>query len=305
MRVVVLGASGQIGSALFESMIRDGVEVIGTTRKPTNSFGLSQFNPFIDDWKVLGGVDVLINCIGNIYQTRAESFEKLHVELVKLLIKNRAMVGNPKIINISALGASEKQQVSFLKTKGVGDELLLNEKNTYIIRPSIVCTPNTMLLRKLKLLRRLARYTANHLLLPKGFLPTCIQPIHIDDLTELVSRVALNNHHQRKIDAVGPEPISYHRLLTFLFANSSPKFSYAEINKQLIGGLVRNVIAPLFPSLISYEQFQLLFSNNTSDDESAENILGRKLKNTVAFWKTHLEMNVSLYQPLNVLQNEL
>ena len=295
MRVVLLGATGQIGSALLARARKDGLDAIGTTRKPSNSFGLIQFNPFVDDWKVLGRVDVLINCIGNIYETRSESFVKLHVELIKLLIKNRDLIGGPKVINVSALGASAKHPVSFLRTKGVGDEALLTEVNTYVIRPSIVCTPDTMLLRKLKMLRRIAKYTANHLLLPKSFLSTSIQPIHIDDLTELIIHVALNIHHQRIIDAVGPEPISYHQLLKFAFANSSPKFSYTEMNRRFFGVLVRYAIAPFFPSLASYEQFQLLFSDNTSDDENAERILGRKLGSTADFWKTHLGTVRSIY----------
>ncbi|HVG13864.1 MAG TPA: hypothetical protein VM935_02850 [Chitinophagaceae bacterium] len=300
MRVIVLGATGQIGSTLLHSLDKDHIHITGTTRQPTDKPLLIPFNPFVDDWKLLGTVDVIINCIGTIYETRKNSFEKLHVALVKLLIRNRLFLGHPKIINVSALGASEDHRVSFLRTKGVGDKLLLQEENTYVIRPSIVCTTNTMMLQKLRKLRSIASHTGNRLIVPAGFLTTSIQPVHINDLVELIKHLLFNNSCHRIIDAVGPDRISFHQLLTYTFANHPPQLSYMEINKHLLGGMVRHLIAPLFPSFISYDQFELLLNDNTSDDNAMEKMIGGKLQGTTNFWKTNLEKSFPVYQPLNV-----
>ena len=145
MRIVVLGASGQIGSVIYNGL-KDRHVVLGTSRKA--SADCVRFDPFQDNWHVLGTVDVLINCIGQIEATSSSSFHHIHVDLTKRIIAHRQQIGNPTILQISALGASAAHNVEFLRTKGIADDLLLQHAETAVIRPSIVCTHRTMIVRK-------------------------------------------------------------------------------------------------------------------------------------------------------------
>ena len=86
------------------------------------------FDPFTDDWSLLGRADAIINCIGQIEPTRTSSFYDLHVGFIKLMLNNRNKIGQPRIMQISALGAAPHHQVEFLRTKGIGDELLLQAR---------------------------------------------------------------------------------------------------------------------------------------------------------------------------------
>ena len=133
MRIIILGASGQIGSFLFEDL-RSKYTVTGTSRKSSTS--LLRFDPFLDDWSALGEADVVINCIGQIQESSSCSFKKIHLGISKKLIENRMLLGDPRIIQISALGASAIHPVEFLRTKGEADDYLLQFPDTVVARPS-------------------------------------------------------------------------------------------------------------------------------------------------------------------------
>jgi hypothetical protein len=77
--------------------------------------------------------------------------------------------------------------------------------------------------------------------------------------------------------------ISYGELLTIIGT-----LRIVEINEWFCRILVRYFVAPLFPALISYEQFQLMFNNNTTHSDVSCKILGRHLQSTKLFWKENL-----------------
>ena len=132
MRVVVLGANGQLGTPVLRRLLQDhpGAQVTGCVRAASMAdFAgdaaclphLLAFDPFRDDWSRLGRVDVLINCIGIIRETPALDFARAHMGLTALMLQHRALIGNPKLIQVSALGADVHSPSGFLRTKGLAD----------------------------------------------------------------------------------------------------------------------------------------------------------------------------------------
>src|SRR5687768_3866943 len=111
MKITIFGAGGQVGTILHEAL-SNRHEVTGTSRRASS--GLFPFDPFSDNWSILGKPDVIINCIGQIAATRKSSFTKIHLELTKQIIRNRNVIGNPRIIQLSALGASAIHDVEFM-----------------------------------------------------------------------------------------------------------------------------------------------------------------------------------------------
>ncbi len=280
MKVIVLGASGQIGSAIRAALNKDH-EVVGTSRKDTAE--LVQFDPFQDDWASLGQADVIINAIGQIGAARSSGFYKIHVELPERIIAHRKLLGNPRIIQISGLGASAKHTVEFLRTKGIADDLFLQHPDTVVIRPSIVCTPKTMIARKMLMLSNMARVSFGLLPVPKGFLDTRIQPIMIQDLVDAVA-LLLNDRGQRVVNAVGPDPISFRELIALLAEIRNQKFRFIEIPKPVTDVAVRHFVSRVLPNVINSQQYDLLFEDNTADAEPIELLLGRALLPTRPFF---------------------
>lgn len=289
MKILFLGGSGQIG---FPTAVRfaeryPSYQIFASSRSGNspglipNNLTFIAFDPFKDDWSQLPQLDLLYNCVGQIKASKAMSFERIHLGLSQQIIANRKSLGDPRIVQLSALGAGEHPKVPFLATKSLADDLILGETNTYVVRPSIVCTANTMLLRKLKQLGRMSRWLGGRLLLPQGFLQARVQPIMIEDLSELLIAVGLEPSKQRIIPAVGPEALRFAELLSLVHGKAFPAW---EIPRKLLEPIIKYVVSPLIPSLINYDQFRLLFEDNVGDQAFGEAVLGRKMADTSHFW---------------------
>ena len=280
MKIIVLGATGQLGSIIYKGL-QARYEVIGTSRKERP--GMIKFDPFLDDWSLLGKSQVLINCVGQIEATKRSSFEHIHVSLTKLIVRNRNVVGASKIIQISALGASEHHDVSFLKTKGIADSLLVKYPGTAVIRPSIVCTHRTMIIRKLLMLSKISRWTLGVVPIPSGFLKTKIQPVMPEDLLALVEQMCFDTP-QRVVNFVGPETISFGELIDNMNKIKNQSMKLIKVPKVVFDFLVRFFVDPMLPTIINWQQYQLLFEDNIADTKSPEKILGRPMVSTKEFF---------------------
>jgi nucleoside-diphosphate-sugar epimerase len=280
MRIVVLGASGQMGSVIYDALKRHH-EVVGTSRK--QSRGLIQFDPFRDKWSMFEKTDIVVNSVGQIEATPDSSFYKIHVELTKLIVQNRKAIGNPRIIQLSALGASPNHNVEFLKTKGMADDYLLQHANTVVVKPSIVCTHRTMIVKKMLMLLKISKYTQGLVFAPKGFLNSQIQPVMPQDLAALIVRLCTIQDLPKIINVVGPERLTFHQILDCMFKTKRESYRLIQVPKIITDALAYGV-SLLFPKVINSQQYQLLFKNNIADTTLAETILGTPLTPTKQFF---------------------
>ena len=306
MKIVILGANGQLGSSFFQMLKQQlpAVDVVGTTRGGGFSTGdvrikddLLRFDPFEDNWGELGEVSILINCIGQIRETREASFAHIHIKLAKLILANSSTLGHPHILQLSALGAGEHHDIRFLSTKAEADRLLLAGGNTCVIRPSIVCTPHTMLVQKLKLLQAIASASLGYLPTPKGFLDTKIQPIMIADLNAVIYACCKQFPDQRILEIAGPEAISFRKLIKV--AANGQKINFVEVPRPVITPSVKYFVAPLLPGILSFDQYQLLFRDNTSSNRDFEELTGQKPLSTWGFWEQELAGKLNSSNPPN------
>jgi|GEM_PF-421246 len=304
MRIVILGANGQIGRSIYAALDRTlpQAEIIAAVRRPHLHFegctGDRQhrsivFDPFADDWTPLGRVDVLINCIGAIRETKRMSFRRVHAGLAQEILEHRKAIGFPRIIQLSALGAELDSASAFLRAKAEADALLLREENTYVLRPSIVCTPGTMLVRKLRALRKISRFCFGKIFLPEKFLQTKIQPLAAEDLGELVRKMIDAAPPQRTLCAAGPHAFTLRELI----ALSLPAVQVKAIPQKLFDRFYA-IFGFLLRPLLSREQDVLLRKDNVSCSPAAGKWLGRPLRSTEAFWRHELSAQAEKAQQL-------
>jgi nucleoside-diphosphate-sugar epimerase len=295
MRLVVLGANGQLGMPVLKQLLQDypQAQVLGCVRAESMadvkgdtlfSQHLLPFNPFTDDWAKLGRVDVLINCIGIIRETAELDFARAHIGLTKLMLQHREQLGNPRLIQLSALGAELLSPSRFLSTKAQADALLLHHHNVVVVRPSIVCTPNTMLSRKLQLLKKLCRLTFGVLPFPDRLLHTKLQPVMVEDLVKLISRLCQQDPRSVIVEVGGRTIYSLKQLLDLV-----PTCKKVIPIPQPMYKALLPVVKTLFPALLDKEQQVLLEQDNLADTKDSEGILGRKMADTVAFWRKELQ----------------
>ena len=293
MRIVVLGGTGQLGWPLLLKMAEQcpGEEIIGTSRTGMpedwvdSRVSWMTFDPFADNWTKLGRVDVLVNAIGIIRERGDMTFEKVHIELTRNILAARGAMGTPRIVQISALGADPDHEVDFLRTKGLADGILLKRENTAVIRPSIVCTPDTMLSKKMRTLRQVGKLMFGKLFVPKGFLGTRIQPILGEELAALIARVCLKPEHAGVIEVAGPDAMPFSQLLEWLSETGDTRLNPIEVPKEIMDSFVKYFVSVWFPGMINYDQFRLLFTDNISKKKDFERIMKRQPKRTEGFWR--------------------
>ncbi len=286
-RVAVIGASGTLGKIIARKLLSmPEIELVQLTRNTSlGPEGYLVFEPEKDDWKKLGHIDILINAAGIIHESKDAEFEKVHVHLVQKIIENRHIIGDPKIIQVSALGADEKHPIAFLRTKGEADSILIKQANTFVLRPSIVCTSNALLVKKFKMMFDISKYFFNHAVLPASFLKTRIQPIMEEDFADTIELLCTRNAAEPILDLPGAEQISFQWLIDLAGEVRKQKVIALEIPKNLVEAVTKNFISIWFPGLINYDQFQLLFKDNIAEKKSIEDFLGRPVKGTLEFWK--------------------
>lgn len=213
------------------------------------------------------------------------TFDKIHLGLTQLILAHRAAMGNPRIVQVSALGADSKAETSFLHSKGLADELLLVEPNVVVLRPSIVCTPDTMLSQKLRSLLKMARFSFGKLLVPTGFPFTQIQPIMGADVGGAVAAASSKPIVPELVELVGPQRIAFGELLETMAAAEGRTVRLLEVSRDIMETFVKHFVAVWFPDLINYEQFKLLFQDNVGEVEQTKALLGCNPADTMGFWK--------------------
>ena len=292
MRIVILGANGQIGRIAFAAMRKQfpEAEILACVRAPHLHFegaaGDHQhrsviFDALHNDWNSLGKTDLVINCIGAIDEKQS-SFEAVHVLPLLRLTDHFDALGKPRLIQVSALGASPDSPSAFLRTKAIADQLALRLPHSVVIRPSIVCTEGTMLEKKLLALKRLSVFLAGRMMLPEQFSATKIQPVCARDLGLLLAKVAERLPDERIICAVGPETIRFASLVEM----AGVKLHSA--GKTLSFFLLKFAF-PLLRKLVSKEQQLLLQRDNCASAETMSRLLGREPAGTYAFWNSVLD----------------
>jgi len=284
-RIAILGARGQLGSALCQALkLHHEVDILSLSRieKP----GYLRFNPFSSDWNSLGKIDVFINAAGILRESKNEAFFEVHTELVRRIIENRHSMGNPRILHISVLGADVASGSAFLSSKAEGESIILKQDDAMVFRPSLFCLPNNLLVQKMILLLDISRYLGNRALLPATFPQHKIQPVMPNDVVEAIERRIFSEVLPVKsLDLVGPSPISFGELMTLAAKLRNQRLIPIEIPKNLVDIVTRNFISVWFPEILDYEQFKLLFKDNVGDPRQLEDWIGRPAQSSEEFWK--------------------
>jgi uncharacterized protein YbjT (DUF2867 family) len=199
---------------LLSALLNAGHQIIGVVRHPPAagpapnlSYLHMDFSAAlsVDDWiDAVAGVDVIINAVGIFRESGSQSFDALHRAAPCALFEAGAKSGVTKIVQISALGADAHANSAFLRSKKAADDFLLSlPANATVVQPSLVYGPGGTSARQFNM-------TASLPVIPlPGNGEQQIQPVHIDDLTQLV--LALLEHAgdlPPRVAVAGPTALS-------------------------------------------------------------------------------------------------
>lgn len=195
MNILILGATGFIGSVVAARLTADGHVVTGIGRNPARArlkhpaiawrqadlSGLTK----PEDWDdLLKYQHVVVNCAGALQDGLSDNLAVTQEKAMLALYSAAKRSSRPLIVQISARTAGAAGDLPFLATKRRADEALAASGLPYLIlRPALVLGRNAH--GGSALLRALAAFP---LVLPLVHAESPVETLSVDDVAEAVSR---------------------------------------------------------------------------------------------------------------------
>jgi nucleoside-diphosphate-sugar epimerase len=211
-RILIIGGTGFIGRHIAGRLAAAGHSVLAAGR---HDIDIARDDPVRLRAKV-AGVDVLVNCAGLVRDEGANTMDAVHAEGAMRLFSAAIAANVKRFIHISALGAAPQGGTDYQRSKGAAEAFFADADphgdriDWRVLRPSVVVGRGGASTRWLLAAAALP-------VLPRiGRDDWRFQPVHVDDLAELVVRLAEGAGSPRMIDVVGPEPMTAYELTRIL-----------------------------------------------------------------------------------------
>jgi uncharacterized protein YbjT (DUF2867 family) len=272
MRIVLIGASGFFGGYLLRALRNDHHQCIVLTRSVDHrgSLGLLSGVELIQadvyDVNVLAehfaGADAVVSMAGILNESGndGKGFQKVHVDLVKGIIRACQKAGVSRLLHVSALNAG-KGSSHYLKSKGEAELLLqsADNLNVSIFQPSVIFG------RGDEFFNRFAGLMSFNPMLPLACPRARLQPVYAGDVA-CVMADALEDPMTwgKTYEMAGPKSYTLKELVVWT--------AKCKGWKRLVIGLPGPVSAMMAAVMnmvpgkpFSWDNYQSLKTDNTSD----------------------------------------
>lgn len=256
MKVLVAG-KGFIGSSIVEALEQDH-EV-----KTLDRTGADYNVDITEGFSIEDSFEVVFHTIGLAPgMSSPEAYRNVHVEGTRNILSG---IETDKIVYISALKSGEVDH-SFFHTKNDAEELIKESGLDYtVIRPSTVYGRGNKLMDMI-------RSGAPLLLFPD--IRTETQPIHIDDLTDILERT-VDGFSSETLELAGPEEMTVGQMAEKIYSEEGYRCFLVPVPKFIQETALR--IIP-FSGPFSSENINILRHQNTIEENDAKRILGKLRK---------------------------
>ncbi|MGS0894810.1 SDR family oxidoreductase [Burkholderia stagnalis] len=274
MNVLVCGANGFIGRALCARLEARGHRVLRGVRRAAGPRDIAiDFAKDVDPeaWRArLAGVDVAINAVGILGGRRGATLDAVHRAAPCALFAACRRAGVRRVIQISALGV-ERGDTAYFASKHAADAYLQTLPLDFrIVRPALVYGASGTSARFFRMLASLPVHV-----LPAGG-RQLLRPVHVDDLAELVARLAdAPAAGSPVVEVVGGDEVEYREMLRgYRAAMGFPPAACVTLPGGLIGAAAA-VFGALPGALLTRDTWTMLRGGNTGDPAAAAAVLGR------------------------------
>ena len=278
-KILIFGATGQIGRHLIRKLTKNNYKVICQTRnlhkaiflKTSGSIGYIDIKEtkIFDYEKVIRLVDtadIVINLIGILFESgKINTFEKIHTLFPKFLseICNKK---NKHLIHISSLGVENAGDSKYAVSKAEGENKIFeNLPSATILKPSIVYSVNdSFTTRFMSLLNFFPIFPLYY----GG--KTKFAPIHASDLTDIIFHVIENNIRGKKIETVGPKVLTFLEILNILSKCINKKRVFLPL-PLFLAKFSAKILEKMPNPLLTVDQLNLLKYDNISSENNMNN----------------------------------
>ncbi len=195
----IFGATGFIGRYVVQEFAQRGYTIRAASRTPNKAFFLKpcgnvgQVVPFPCDGSkkdieaAVKNADVVVNCVGILFEKKKDQFTKIHVNLAEQIAKAASKQGVGRLIHISALSC-DKAKSKYAKSKLAGEKKVQKAfPDAVILRPSVVFGAEDNFFN---MFARLARPSFVCFLPLIGGGETKFQPVSVSDVADAVIEAA-------------------------------------------------------------------------------------------------------------------
>lgn len=288
MKILICGATGFVGRHLTKTLRKAGHIVVLAVRRPSETDDIAV--DFLSDttkevWLPrLEGVDVVINAVGVLRDSRKTPMQKLHSEAPKALFTACAEIGIKRVIHLSALGVESGINVPYFTTRIAAETALfaLPETTRYLcLRPSVIYGADGT---SAQMFKRMAKLPV--MALPMGG-EQSLQPVHIDDISAAVVQWLVDeNASSQTVNVVGAEQTTMRGMLD----SYREQMGYRPaLHIAVPSGLVRiaALIGDRIPaSPMCSDTYTMLSAGNIADVRQFSQLLKRTPKNFREFIAT-------------------
>ena len=244
--ICILGGSGFVGSHLARVLAARQFQVKILTRRRERSKallvlpGVSVEEVDIFDiaalQKQFTGMHAIINLVGILHESRQQTFRAVHVELPQKIVAAAIKNHVPRLLHMSALGASIDAPSAYLRSKAEGEAAVLAAQNAgvnvTVFRPSVIFGPED------SFINLLARLVKLFPVIPLGSPGAKFQPVYVADVVAAFEKsLTAIQTFGKSFELCGPKVYTLQQVLEFVASSLglqrriiplSPKLSYAQ-----------------------------------------------------------------------------
>jgi len=280
-KILVFGASGQIGRHLIRKLTKNNYIVTAVTRnlhqkayvlKTQANAGyieIVEANIF-DEQKIRNLIsknDICINLIGILYEKgKGNTFKNIHTIFPSLISKICQEYKVQQFIQLSALGIDDAKDSNYATSKLEGEiSIRKNFSRAIILRPSVVYSVDDKFTTTfMTLLNRLPifplYYSGN----------TKFTPLHCSDMTEIIYQVISKNITATTVECIGTEVISLKSILKRLLKIINKKRLFISLPLP-IAKLSARIFQLSSKPLLTLDQLNLLKYDNVASGKYKSN----------------------------------
>lgn len=241
-KVCVLGGSGFVGSHIVHRLSSAGYQVKVLTRRRESAKHLILLpNVQVEECDVffeaalqraVSGCDAVINLIGILHESRRATFDKVHVELPRRVAAACQAAGVKRLLQMSALNASENAPSAYLRSRAGGEAAVLKAAGetleVTLFRPSVIFGRGDSFLN---LFATLARWMPVMVLArPEAR----FQPVFVEDVAQVfVGSLENTATFSQAYALCGPKVYTLRQLVQYVVATLGLKRVIIGLNDRL------------------------------------------------------------------------
>ena len=282
MRVLITGATGFVGRAVCEAVVREGHSVRGMARGSrsqaleTPDAGMDWFRGSVlspeDLRRALQGCDAVIHLVGIIGEIGDQTFERVHQEGTLRVVEAALSSGVRRMIHMSALGTRPAAVSRYHQTKWAAEEAVRGSGLDWtVFRPSVIYGPGDGFVN---LFARMSRWSPVLPVIGRG--TALLQPVSVDGVARAFAR-ALDSKAAvcQTYDLCGPDRLTLPQVLQAILWATRRRRMMVRIPRA-VAWYPTAILEQLFPWILrrpaplSRDQILMLEEDNVGNPDAAE-----------------------------------